>query len=140
MPAGKGAFSETFISALLGAAAGSLFALLTAGQLEREKLSEREKFGAILAYIDEAWEKGEKDKNDAYKYQVALSKLGLFAPPSALRAIEEYSKTCNGKTDPYECRVLWTKVMVELRRAASGDRIGTKTLHEATWGEDYVGQ
>ena len=128
------------IFSLLGAAIGSGMTIFFSGYTESEKISVSQKKNAVDAFIEAAWENPNNKDKLTTQYFTMLNKLSVYAPDSLIDALSSYhSTTCSATSDEkYECKVLWAKVVQEIRKLSGSDEVSDETIITLLWWPDAL--
>ena len=128
------------IFSLLGAAIGSGMTIFFSGYTESEKISVSQKKNAVDAFIEAAWENPNNKDKLTTQYFTMLNKLSVYAPDSLIDALSSYHSTkCSDTSDEkYECKVLWAKVVQEIRKLSGSDEVSDETIITLLWWPDAL--
>jgi hypothetical protein len=121
------------VAALVGAVAGSIMGLMTAGHVESDKQAAVRTSEALADHLAAAW----GGATDTLQYTRALTRLAVYAPPDALEAVHAYNTTqCAAEGDKTrECRASWARVVNAFRSANNAQPLPEDLVIEVFWGK-----
>ena len=121
----------------LGALIGTGTTIFFTGFVESQKLDVTQKKHSVDAFVESAWEDPDNKQKSMADYFKLINKLSVYAPKSLVTALGNYQASgCAAKADDSsDCRILWAKVVHEIRKLSGSDKLEDEDVIKLIWGE-----